>query len=154
MPSIENLEFKNKIIATLKDAQTGEVINTITIPNTVTNTGEQLVLDCMGGLITKYIKYGAIGGGGASTSAGTILLVTELARNPSIYTRAGQVGTFSTFFNTAQANSGTIIEIGFFGGTSSFTSTNTGTIFNRIILSSGITKTSNYTLTIDLDCSF
>jgi len=153
MPSIEKLEFKNKIIATLKNAQTGEVINTITTPNTITNTGEELVLDAMG-LGDRYIKHCAIGTGGASTSAGTILLTTEINRGASIYTRAGQVGTFSTFFNTAQANSGPIIEIGFFGGTSSFTSTNTGTIFNRIILSSGITKTSNYTLTIDLDCSF
>lgn len=150
---ILKLKFNNKIKATLKDAQTGEIINTVVTPNTVTNTGKQLLLDSLGET-NIGIMHGAVGLGAGSTSAGTILLKTELARNPSIYVRAGQTGTFSVFFNTAQANSGAITEIGFFGGTSSYTSVNTGLMFNRILLTSGITKTSNYTLTVDLDVGF
>lgn len=157
MSIIENLKFNNKIRATLNNSQTGEIVSTITLPNLVTNVGEQLILDGMGGTTGAYIKHCAVGHSGAVASAGSVLLVSELDRVATVYTRAAQIGTFSAFFNTAQANSGTITEIGFFGGTSSSTSTNTGIMFNRILISSAttlITKTSDFTLTIDCDVTF
>lgn len=149
----ENLKFNNIIRCTLLDAQTSEIIQICEQPNTVVNTGKQLVLDIMGGVNTQ-IKHGAVGNClSGTTSAGTVLLISEIARTPCVYTRAGQIGTFSVFFNTSQA-SGIIKEVGFFGGTSSFTSTNTGIMFNRILLASGINKNNNYTLTVDLDVTF
>jgi len=154
MSILEQLKFKNKITVKLNNAQTGQCISTTTMPNIVTNSGKQLTLDALGGIASRYIKHCAVGHSGGTASAGSVLLVCELTRNAPVYTRAAEIGTFSAFFNAAQANSGQIKEIAFFGGTSSFTSTNTGTMFNRILLTSGITKTANYTLTIDLDIGF
>lgn len=154
---LEQLTFKNKATATLNDAQTGETIKTITMPNIVTNVGEQLILDSFGNVSGAYLKYCAVGHSGGIASAGSILLVSELDRAEFTYTRAGQIATFSSFFNTAAANSGTITEIAFFGGTSANTSRNTGIMFNRILISSAvtlITKTADYTLTVDLDVTF
>ena len=151
---IEILKFKNNIRATLKDAQTGDVIRTVTTPNVVPDVGEQLTLDALGGTSGSFIKYCAIGHGVGTTSAGSIILKTELVRTDVVYTRAGQIGTFSSFFDVTQGNSGTIKEIGFFGGTSAFTSTNAGTMFNRVEVASGFIKTADFTLTVDLDVTF
>jgi len=153
----ENLKFNNIIRTTLKNAQTGKTIHTIVMPNTITNVGEQLILDGMGGNTGAYIKHCAVGHSGGIASAGSIILVSELDRSEVVYTRAAQTGTFSAFFNVAQANSGTITEIAFFGGTSSSVSSNTGVMLDRILISSAttlITKTEDFTLTVDLDVTF
>lgn len=147
----ESLRFNNKVRATLRDAQTNEIISVTESPNTVVNVGRHMLLDSLGGTTDRYIKHGAVGTASGGTSAGSILLQTEMTRVANVYTRAGLTGTFSMFFNWTQANSGEIREIAFFGGTSSYTSVNTGVMFNRILLVSGINKTSNFTLTIDLD---
>lgn len=153
----EPLKFNNIIRTTLRNAITDEIKATISTPNTIPNVGEQLILDSLGHISGAYIKYCAVGHSGGITSAGSILLVSELDRQEHVYTRAGQIGTFSAFFNTAQANSGTITEIGFFGGASASISRNTGILFNRILISSAttlITKTADFTLTVDLDVTF
>ncbi len=127
------------------------------MPNIVTNTGKDLILDALGGISEQYIKYCAIGHSGGIASAGSILLVSELIRVPTVYTRAAEIGTFSVFMNVAQGNSGTITEIGFFGGSGCTATVNTGKMFDRILISSAstpITKTADYTLTIDLDVTF
>lgn len=153
----ENLKFNNIIKTTLTDIRTGEIIKTISMPNTVTNVGEQLILDGMGNISGNYIKYCAVGHSGGITSANSTFLVSELDRQSCVYTRVSQTGTFSAFFNTAQANSGTITEVSFWGGPSACMSRNTGIMFNRVLISSTttlITKTADYTMTIDLDVTF
>lgn len=150
----ENLKFHNTITCALRDAKTNEIIRMEKINNVVTNTGKQLTLDALGGVTSgSFITYGAVGTGAGSTSAGTILLAIELTRNPNTYARAGQTGTFSVFFTTTQAN-GLISEVGFFGGINATTTINTGIMFDRILLASSINKTTNFTLTIDLDVGF
>lgn len=151
MPSIEEISFKNIITVKLINGQSGEIIKTVSQPNTVTTLGKNLILDILGGN-NNIISHGAIGTSSGLTSTGSTLLKSELARTTLVYNRVGQTGTFSVFFNTGQGNS-TITEVGFFGGTSSFTSTNTGVMMNRILLSSPVTKTNAYALTIDLDMS-
>lgn len=150
----ENLQFNNIVKCFLRNLN-DEIVATQQQPNMVVNVAKNAILDNLGGASSSsiQIKHGAVGNGTGSTSGGSILLNSEIARGPIVYTRNAQVGTLSVFFNTSQA-SGVITEIGFFGGTSSFTSSNTGTMFNRVLLTSGLPKNENYTLTIDLDIEF
>lgn len=122
--------------------------------NLKTSIGKGLVLDRLGGMTgSDYgaISYCAVGTSNTPASESDTQLGAEVARKPSAYSRAGNIGTFSGFFNTGEANT-TIREIGFFGGNATSTQ-NSGKLFNRIVLSTPIEKTSDYTLTIDLDIS-
>ena len=149
----ENLKFSNIVKCTLRDEK-DNIIQVQKQPNLVVNGWKNNLLDHMGTTSSDLrIKHGAIGIGLGSTSGGSILLKSELDRAAIVYSRIGQVGTFSIFFSTTEA-SGAITEVGYFGSTSSFTSTNTGTMFNRVLLNSPINKNNNYTLTIDLDVEF
>jgi len=145
--SSERLKFNNKITLTLKDIE-GNIVKKITQKNLVTTIGLRLVLDALGN-DKSGITYGAVGTGTTAAAVGDTTLETELDRNSSIYERSQTVGTFSVFFNTGEAN-GIITEIGFFGDDATTTS-DSGTLFNHIILDSSITKTTDYTLTLDLD---
>lgn len=121
--------------------------------NLKTTIGKGLVLDTLGEMVGanyKGITYGAVGTGTTAATEADTQLQTESARNASTYSRSGTTGTFSVFFNSGEANV-VIAEIGFFGGNASATA-NSGKIFNRIVLSSTVTKTNSYTLTLDLDC--
>jgi len=148
----EGLKFHNLCIATLRDAKTGEIIQQEKAYNTVVDVGIRLMMDLLGGQVgTIYqpITYGAVGMGTTAESTAQTTLVTELSRAVSSYSRSGNTATFSVFFNTGEAN-GTIWEIGFFGGDAT-SITNSGVMFDRIKLAASITKTSSYTLTIEVD---
>jgi len=145
--SSERLKLNNIITLKLKDIE-GNIVKKVSKKNLVTTIGFRLVLDALGN-DKSGITYGAVGTGTTAAAVSDTTLETELDRNGSIYTRSQTVGTFSVFFNTGEAN-GIITEIGFFGDDATTTS-DSGTLFNHIILDSSITKTTDYTLTLDLD---
>jgi len=146
----EQLKFNNTIRITLRDL-TGNVVKQITQKNLVTTIGKRLMLDILGQNGTTGILYGAVGTGDTAAVVGDTTLETEFARNLDVYSRSQSIGTFSVFFNTGEANT-TIKEIGFFGGSATGVA-DSGTLFNRIVLTTPITKAADYTLSIDLDIS-
>ena len=148
----EGLTFHNIITATLRNALTGEIVQQIKQHNVVTDVGIGLILDILGGktgTLYSAITYGAVGTGTTAADITDTTLETESARNICTYSRVSKTGTFSVFFNTGEANV-TIAEIGFFGGNAT-SITDSGILFNRIKLASTIGKTSDYTLTIEVD---
>jgi len=150
----ESAKFYNTFRIYLRDAKTNELVQYEEGQNLVTTAGLQWVLDRMAGPtgeIYNAMSYLAVGDKVGPTAAALtdVALEQELARTPNTYSRAATTGTFSGFFNVAEAN-GTITEVGFFGGYTSETA-DSGTLFNRKVLSTPITKTVDYTLTIDLD---
>lgn len=92
------------------------------------------------------ITFGAVGTGTTDPNVADTKLVTEIARK-SISTVAFTLNviTVRTFFTTAEAN-GTLTEYGLFGEDASG-SVDTGTLFERVLISR--TKTSAKTLTIE-----
>jgi len=150
----ESAKFYNMLRIYLRDAQTGELVQYYEGQNLVTTVGLQWVMDRIGGASgNNYLpmSYLAVGNQVGPTAAALtdVALEAELERVPCTYSRAATVGTFSGFFNIAEAN-GTITEVGYFGGNASDTA-DSGTLFNRKVLATPITKTTSYTLTIDLD---
>jgi len=148
----EGIKFHNLCTATLRDAETNKVVQIEQAYNIVTDVGIRLMMDILGGLVgTVYnpISYGAVGTGATAAATTDVALVTELDRNPATYNRSGNTATLSVFFNTGDAN-GTLTEVGFFGGAATDT-INTGTLFDRIVFGASITKSSLYTLTVEID---
>lgn len=148
----EGLKFHNLCTATLHNAKTGEIVQQEKAYNTVVDVGIRLMMDRLGGLsgtIYNPITYGAVGTDNTAESTAQTTLIAELARSTSSYARSGNTATFSVFFNTGEAN-GTIWEIGFFGGDATSIA-DSGVMFDRIKLAASITKTSSYTLTIEVD---
>ena len=149
--SSERIKFNNKVTITLRDKKSNIVKQQI-YKNLVTIIGFRLLLDMLGCSGETGISYGAVGTDDTAAVESDITLGTESDRNQNVYTRSQSTGTYSVFFNTGDAN-GTLKEIGFFGNNASDT-TDSGTLFNRIILDTPITKTTDYTLTLDLDITF
>jgi len=144
----EPLKFNNTITLTLRD-KNNDIVDKRIQKNLVTTVGLRLVLDILGCHGETGLTYCAVGTGNTAAVVGDTTLETELDRSTSVYTRSQSVGTYSVFFNTGEAN-GVITEIGFFGNDAT-SSADSGTMFNRIVLSNSITKITDYTLTIDLD---
>jgi len=150
MPS-EMIKFNNKVTITLKD-KSNNVIEQQVYKNLVTTVGNQLLLDILGCDGRTGISYCVVGTDDTAAVIGDTTLGSESARNQSVYYRSQSTGTYSVFFNTSQGNT-TLKEVGFFGDDASDT-VDSGTLFNRIILDTPITKTTDYTLTVDLDITF
>lgn len=150
--SKDGLKFHNLCTATLRNAITNEIVQQEKAYNTVVNVGIRLLMDRLGGevgTIFNPITYGAVGTDSTAESTAQTNLIAELARAESSYARSGNTATFSVFFNTGEAN-GTIWEVGFFGGDAT-SMTNSGVMFDRVKLAASITKTSSYTLTVEVD---
>lgn len=148
----EGIKFHNLCTATLRDAKTGEIRQVEQAYNVVTDVGIRLMMDRLGGLtgtVYNAISYGAVGTGNTAAATTDVVLGAEVERSPSTYNRSANTATLSVFFNTGEANS-TLKEVGFFGGAATDT-VNTGTLFDRIVFATPITKTSAYTLTIEID---
>ena len=150
MPS-ERIKFNNRITITLRDKK-GNIKDQQIYKNLVTTVGKRMLLDILGCNGETGISYGAVGTDDTAAVVTDTTLGSESARNQSVYFRSQSTGTYSVFFNTSQANT-TLKEVGFFGDNVSDTA-DSGTLFNRIILDTPITKTTDYTLTCDLDITF
>jgi len=78
-------------------------------------------------------------------------LVAELDRKQvSVRDYTSKVSSFTTYFNTSEAND-TLLEIGLFGDDAS-SITDSGTMFARLVINK--TKTSSETLTVIWEITF
>jgi len=149
--SSERIKFNNKVTITLRDKKSNIVEQQI-YKNLVTTIGFRLLLNILGCNGETGISYGAVGTDDTAALVGDTTLGSESARKQTVYYRSQSTGTYSVFFNTSQGNT-TLKEVGFFGDDTTDT-VDSGTLFNRIILDTPITKTTDYTLTCDLDITF
>ena len=97
------------------------------------------------------ITYLAVGTGVAAVLDGDTQLSTELTRaeiTSAGKTRTTTTNTYSVSFASAEAN-GTITEIGACGEDAA-AGLNTGTLFERSLFESSFTKTTAYTLTVEV----
>lgn len=148
MSDLESLKFNN-IIRIKKYDKDGNLKQEYEQKNLFVFTGKTVVLNALGDM-QSGITYGAVGTGSTAATVSDTTLATELNRNQAYYSIAGYTATFSTFFGTSEAI-GTITEVGFFGGNSATSVADTGSLFNRVVLASSISKTSDDVLTIELD---
>lgn len=92
------------------------------------------------------ITYCAVGTGGSAPSVSNVTISTELFRKLiSVVSYNSNVVTFTTFYNTSEAN-GVLTNIGLFGDDATAT-LNTGTLYAQTTIVK--TKTTSDTLTIE-----
>ena len=131
---------------TFRDALTGEVLEQMPWKeNLVTDDGEVLFAELMGGLSTDYITHCAVGSDGTAANEADGSLGAEIGRLPitdiSIST---STLTFSTFFGSADCN-GAWNEVGLLTGAAG------GVLVCRNVLASEFTKNTTKTATIDYE---
>ena len=121
------------------------------VSNTFVTTGKNSLAARLAGSDTPAntkgaVTYMAVGTGTAVPGAGDVKLQTENTRKQvSQRDFSGNVATFTTFFNTSEANAN-LREVGLFGDDASDT-TDSGTLFARAAISKN--KNSSETLTIE-----
>lgn len=133
----------------LNDAKTGALKGFEFIENMYVTTGKIALAQRIRGLTKGEITYCAVGTGSTAPVLADTTLETELERK-LISTREVAAGatnatTFTTFYNTSEAN-GSLEEFGLFGDDAT-ASVDTGTLFART-LSSRVKSTAD-TLTVE-----
>lgn len=94
--------------------------------------------------------YGAVGTGSTTPVISDTQMESELERSlTAIRTESNQVAHIETFFSETEAN-GTITKFALFGEDAS-AAADSGTMMEYAVFASSFTKTSNETLTIEID---
>lgn len=142
--------LKGRVRLILVDEKEGTVEITPWKDNLIVNACKEAILRRLGNRETYdnegMITYGAVGTGTTEPQLTDTTLETELERKPVARTSiSGLVLTVRVYYSNAEAN-GDITEFGWFGEAAS-AAPDSGTMFNRIIISK--TKTSAKTLTIE-----
>jgi len=142
--------IEGRVRTILEDVNTGEKEISEWKENLIVTTGKVAILRRLANIATisnaGIITYGAVGTGTATPVVGDTKLGTELDRVPvSIKSIVGSIITLQAYFTTAEGN-GDLTEFGWFGEDAT-NSADSGTMFNRILISK--TKTAAKTLTIE-----
>ena len=141
--------FEGRIRFIGRNIYTGKIDDTGWIKNLITSAGKVAILRRLKNAGTKsnegIITYGVVGTGTTAPAITDIKLVTELYRKSlSSGSITGTTLELHLFLTTTQGN-GSIEEFGWVGEDASG-SADTGTLFNRVLIS--YTKTTAKTLTI------
>lgn len=139
-----NAGVRGSVLVETHDAVTGELVKSWEQENLVTNAGLDLFATLITGDSTSYPSHMAIGTGSTAAAASDTTLGAEVDRNAFATETTSSVGviTWKGFWNSTEANGNTIAEAGIFNASSS------GTMSNRVVLSSTVAKTSSISLTI------
>jgi hypothetical protein len=116
--------------------------------NLIVDVGKQYTSDLLIGDVTGSFTHMGVGSSTQSPAAGDTALVTPQGARIAIDTngdryRAGNNAHWDGFFNSSHGSNGTTIN-----ETGVFTALTGGTMWNRSLLSPGISKTSSNTVTI------
>ncbi len=129
------------LVVDVRDAATGEILETHEEHNLVTLAGRNLVRDLLNEASDTGLNYFAIGTGTAAAAEGDVALGAEVVRD--VFTQrsaADGVLTIAYFLSSATANGSDLTEAGL------FTLSTAGTMFARAV-HPAITKTSSVTVT-------
>jgi hypothetical protein len=145
-----NFKMTGKVRFILTDIKTGKKTISNWIKNICPTAGRtamaRRLVNAAGKTNEAIITYGAVGTGTGTPANGDTILGSELDRNIlTAASNSNNIATLTTFFGSTEAN-GALTEFGLFGEEATG-SANTGTLFERVIIS--ITKTSASTLTIE-----
>lgn len=111
----ESIKRKVNVFLTVREADTGKVLETRSIHNIVVDTGLERLARLANGVDTIYFQDIAIGTGVTAETAGDIALETEFTRQLATLTyEAGYISKFETTFSFASGVSEAITEIGVF----------------------------------------
>jgi hypothetical protein len=144
------LKIACNVTGIFRDAKTGEILDTFKGKNLVVNTGLYSIAARLSGLDTPLNKKGTItfcaaGTDGTAVDPTDTVLGTEIQRKQvSVRDYISGTASFTTFFNTSEAN-GTLLELGLFGDDATSTA-DSGTMFCRLVINK--TKTDSETLTL------
>lgn len=101
----DRLRIRGRVIATIRDAKTGEILEVIHGKNLVTDDGEELFMKWMNGEAPDFITYCAVGTDNTPPAEGDATLGAEIDRlEITDQVRAGATITYSTFFASGDAN--------------------------------------------------
>lgn len=146
--------LKGRVRAILRDAKTGKIKQIIPwVDNLIPLVGLTAILRGIGTVGLKSnegeITYGAVGTGAATPLNTATIMEAEAARKLiATATVTNQILTIETFFVEAEANV-TITKFALFGEDASG-SADSGTMFEYAVFETSFTKTSNETLTVEV----
>ncbi len=145
----QTIKMRINVVATLRDALTGEIKQIIKTHNIIPTVGRAAMASWLSSAspspATIRINYCAVGTGTNAPANADTTLQTETYRNTiASETNANNICYFTGFFSATET-SGTFREAALFiAGTGTV---NTGTLFSRVAIN--ITKTTSDTLTLD-----
>lgn len=149
MTKMEKLELKDKmkikgrVTATVRDAETGEILEVIHGKNLVTDVGEELFMKWMNGEAADIITYCAVGSDNTAPTEGDTTLGAEIGRILiTDQTRVTTTITYSTFFASGDAN-GVWEEEGLLNAAVA------GTLVTHTLFAAAINKDVTKTVTVD-----
>ena len=116
----------------------GNVLQEDKLKNLITSAGKNLLAESLrNGSLDAEIKFIAIGSDNTAPSSGDTTLGNETFRKAvTSQTAGGSVGvTITNLYVAPEEAVGTIEEIGFFSGSSASSTTDSGTLFARVLYS-------------------
>ena len=116
----------------------GNILQEDNLKNLITSAGKNLLAESLrNGSLDAEIKYIAIGSDNTAPSSGDTTLGNETFRKAvTSQTAGGSVGvTITNLYVAPEEAVGTIEEIGFFSGSSASSTTDSGTLFARVLYS-------------------
>ena len=101
----DKVRVRGRVRATVRDAETGEILEVVPGKNLVTDVGEALFSALMNGESLDSISYCAVGSDDAAVAEGDTTLTAEIDRIPiTDSTRVAALVTYSTFFSSGDCN--------------------------------------------------
>ena len=139
----DKLRIRGRVTATIRDANTGEILEVIHGKNLVTDVGEELFMKWMNGEAADIITYCAVGTDNTPPAEGDVALGAEIDRlEITDQSRAGATITYSTFFASGDAN-GAWEEEGLFNAAVA------GTMVTHTLFAATVNKDVTKTCTVD-----
>jgi hypothetical protein len=150
--------FEGKVRPILRDAETGKIKwvgdwNHNLIPTVGLRAVARRFANIASIANEGAVTYGAVGDGTTTPQASDIIMQNEIERKLiAIKSEFGGISHLEVFFTESEAN-GTITKFALFGEDAS-ASADSGTMMEYADFSSSFVKTSNETLTIEIDVTF
>jgi hypothetical protein len=114
----------------------GNLIQEDNVKNLITSAGKNLLAEALRTNNDCEIKFIALGSDNTAVTSGDTTLGNETFRKQVTSQAAGSVGvTITNLYVAPEEAVGTIEEIGFFSGSSASATTDSGTLFARVLYS-------------------
>jgi hypothetical protein len=130
------------VLVEIEDAKRGKVIDSYSVPNLVVTTGFNIIRDLLAGDAINALTHFALGTGTTAPLIGNQALATEVYRD-SITQFVDESATLKVkyYLPASQANGNTIGEAGIFNSAAG------AGMFNHVLISPTIVKTSSIAVT-------
>jgi hypothetical protein len=136
------LHADGSVLVEIEDAESGKVIDAYSVPNLVVATGFNIIRDLLAGDVIDALTHFALGTDTTAPLIGNQALGTEVYRD-SITQFVDESATLKVkyYLPASQANGNTIGEAGIFNSAAG------ASMFNHVLISPTIVKTSSIAVT-------